>query len=234
LNPSFLAALSLGLLDPKPHPPSRCKAIIAPAHLPVWNPQQPLAQSLSALQGPVMNWVPGALAGAAAGLAGLAGAAFAGALTPFEGEVIPPLKPSFWAALSFGFAPKPQPPSRCKAMIAPAHLPVLKPQQPEAQSESALQGPVMNWVPDALASVVAGALLGAWALAGAAALTPLEGEVIPPVKPSFRAALSFGFAPKPQPPSRCKAMIAPAHLPVLKPQQPEAQSESDLQGPVMN
>jgi len=178
-----------------------------------------------------MNWVPGTLAGVFAGaLVGvLAGAALAGALTPFEGDVIPPLKPSFRAALSLGVAPKPQPPSRCRAMIAPAHLPVLKPQQPEAQSESDLQGPVMNWVPAALAFDVAGAA----ALAGAA-LTPLEGDVIPAVKPSFRAALSLGVAPKPQPPSRCKAMMAPAHLPVLKPQQPEAQSESDLQGPVMN
>jgi len=179
-----------------------------------------------------MNWVPGALAGVFAGalVGALAGAALAGTLTPFEGDVIPPLKPSFLAALSLGLLfPNPHPPSRCRAMIAPAHLPVLKPQQPEAQSESALHGPVMNWVPAALAFDLAGAA----ALAGAA-LTPLEGEVIPAVKPSLRAALSLGVAPKPQPPSRCKAMMAPAHLPVLKPQQPEAQSESDLQGPVMN
>ena len=52
------------------------------------------------------------------------------------------------AALSLGWAlPKPQPPSRVWAMMAPAHLPVLKSQQPEAQSASLSQGPVMNCVP---------------------------------------------------------------------------------------
>jgi hypothetical protein len=52
------------------------------------------------------------------------------------------------AALSLGEAsPKPHPPSRSSAMMAPPHLPVLKPQQPEAQSASDVQTPVMNWVP---------------------------------------------------------------------------------------
>ena len=32
-------------------------------------------------------------------------------------------------------------------MTAPAHLPELKPQQPDAQSASEAQTPVMNWVP---------------------------------------------------------------------------------------
>lgn len=43
--------------------------------------------------------------------------------------------------------PNPQPPSRSRAMTGPAHLPVLKPQQPDAQSASLVQGPVMNCVP---------------------------------------------------------------------------------------
>lgn len=52
------------------------------------------------------------------------------------------------AALSLGCAfPNPHPPSTSWATIAPAHLPVLKPQQPEAQSASLLQGPVINCVP---------------------------------------------------------------------------------------
>ena len=45
----------------------------------------------------------------------------------------------------------PQPPSRSRAMTGPAHLPVLKPQQPDAQSASLVQGPVMNCVPWAAA-----------------------------------------------------------------------------------
>jgi hypothetical protein len=52
------------------------------------------------------------------------------------------------AALSLGCAlPNPQPPSTSWAKTGPAHLPVLKPQQPEAQSASLVQGPVMNCVP---------------------------------------------------------------------------------------
>lgn len=47
--------------------------------------------------------------------------------------------------------PNPQPPSRSRAMTGPAHLPVLKPQQPDAQSASLVQGPVMNCVPWAAA-----------------------------------------------------------------------------------
>ena len=43
--------------------------------------------------------------------------------------------------------PKPQPPSRSWAGMMAAHLPVLKPQQVEAQSASLVQGPVMNCVP---------------------------------------------------------------------------------------
>lgn len=57
---------------------------------------------------------------------------------------------SLRAALSLGWgSPKPQPPSRSCATMAPAHLPDLKPQQPEAQSTSPEQGPVMNCVPGA-------------------------------------------------------------------------------------
>src|SRR2546429_3166 len=43
--------------------------------------------------------------------------------------------------------PNPQPPSRSWATMAPAHLPVWKPQQPEAQSASLVQGPVINCFP---------------------------------------------------------------------------------------
>lgn len=54
----------------------------------------------------------------------------------------------FCAAVLFGTpSPNPQPPSRSCAMTGPAHLPDLKPQQPDAQSESWAQGPVMNCVP---------------------------------------------------------------------------------------
>jgi hypothetical protein len=104
-------------------------------------------------------------------------------------------------------------------MMAPAHFPVRKPQHPDAQSLSLVQAPVMNWVP------------AAW---GVGARRTLR-LVMPPVKPRARPALSLGVPePKPQPPSRWRAMMAPAHLPVVKPQQPEAQAASLVQAPVMN
>jgi hypothetical protein len=111
---------------------------MAPAHFPVLKPQQPDAQSASPVQVPVMNWVP-------------APAAWGERRTLRDLLVIPPVKPMAWAALSLGVPPKPQPPSRWSAMMAPAHFPVLKPQQPEAQAESLVQGPVMNCVPWAVA-----------------------------------------------------------------------------------
>ena len=53
--------------------------------------------------------------------------------------------------MSLGWAsPWPQPPSRVWAMTGPAHRPLLKPQQPDAQSASLEQLPVMNWVPGGL------------------------------------------------------------------------------------
>ncbi|PIL32762.1 hypothetical protein GSI_04877 [Ganoderma sinense ZZ0214-1] len=179
--------------------------MIAPAHFPLLNPQQPDAQSASLLQGPVMNCVPGAVAGA-----GVVGA---------DAPVLGPAGASprsLRAALSLGCAsPNPHPPSRSCAIIAPAHFPLLKPQHPEAQSASLLHGPVMNWVPGAVDDA---GVVGAGA-------SPR----------SLRAALSLDLAsPKPHPPSRSCAMMAPAHLPDLKPQQPEAQSTSPAQGPVMN
>jgi hypothetical protein len=48
-------------------------------------------------------------------------------------------------------------------MTAPAHLPVVKAQQPEAQSPSEPHAPVMNWVPGALPEPPAGAAGGAGA-----------------------------------------------------------------------
>lgn len=56
--PRARAALLFGVASPKPQPPSRCWAITAPAQRPVLKPQQPLAQSASLVQAPVMNWVP--------------------------------------------------------------------------------------------------------------------------------------------------------------------------------
>ena len=218
---SLRAALSFGCASPNPHPPSRSCAMIAPAHFPLLNPQQPDAQSASLLQGPVMNCVPGAVAGA--GVVGGAGV---------EGADAPVLASprSLRAALSLGWAsPNPHPPSRSCAIIAPAHFPLLKPQQPDAQSASLLHGPVMNWVP--------GAVEGAGVVGADAPVFAVE-PVLGPAGASprsLRAALSFGWeSPKPHPPSRSCAIIAPAHLPDLKPQQPEAQSTSPAQGPVMN
>jgi hypothetical protein len=63
LKPSAIAAFALGDALPWPHPPSRCCATTGPAQRPVLNPQQAEAQSLSDLQGPVMNCVPAPRAG---------------------------------------------------------------------------------------------------------------------------------------------------------------------------
>ena len=130
--------MSLGWASPWPQPPSRVWAMTGPAHRPLLKPQQPDAQSASLEHGPVMNWVPGAIAGAA-DVGGGAAAAGADAAWPAR---------NFCAAMSLGCAsPKPQPPSRSCAMTGPAHLPERKPQQEDAQSASLWQGPVMNWVP---------------------------------------------------------------------------------------
>lgn len=59
---SALAASSFGCALPKPHPPSRSRATTGPAHLPLVKPQHAEAQSVSDLQGPVMNCVPWAAA----------------------------------------------------------------------------------------------------------------------------------------------------------------------------
>src|SRR2546423_784139 len=138
-------------------------------------------------------------------------------------------------------------------MTGPAHLPELKPQQPEAQSASLVQGPVMNCVPAPFvvpsllvdgwaATAVVVDLVDAWAatavevdLVDAWAATAVEVDMAVGWPSSERAAVSLGCAsPNPQPPSRSWAMTGPAHLPELKPQQPEAQSASLVQGPVMN
>jgi hypothetical protein len=69
--------------------------------------------------------------------------------SPFaDPEMQLPLKPSMVATLQFGAEPpKPQPPSPLVwATTGPAHLPVLKAQQPCWQSESWVQGSkTVNW-----------------------------------------------------------------------------------------
>ena len=55
-----LAASSFGTAFPNPQPPSLSCATIAPAHLPLLNPQHLLAQSASFLHTPVINCVPAA------------------------------------------------------------------------------------------------------------------------------------------------------------------------------
>jgi hypothetical protein len=122
----------------------------------------------------------------------------------------------FWAALLLGVAlPKPQPPSRSWAMTAPAHLPDLKPQQPEEHSESLAHSWVMNLVPAAAAGAAgaAGAAAGEAAAAGAgdAAAAPPKPQPLPPGPVATRRA---------------------AHLPTE--QQPDAHSPSLAQSPVMN
>jgi hypothetical protein len=55
---------------------------------------------------------------------------------------------SFFAVVLLGVAlPNPHPSSRSWATMAPAQLPDLKPQHPEAQSLSLVQAPVMNCFP---------------------------------------------------------------------------------------
>jgi hypothetical protein len=96
----------------------------------------------------------------------------------------------------------------------------------------------MNCVPALVLAVVVvvAELAGAWGAAAAAvAVVVVVAELAGAWKPSATAALSLGSAlPKPQPPSISWAITGPAHLPVLKPQQPSAQSASLVHGPVMN
>jgi hypothetical protein len=118
-------------------------------------------------------------------------------------------------------------------MTGPAHLPLLKPQQPEAQSASLLQGPVMNWaplpepvleLPDEEAAALALGSAAAGRAAAGLALGSLQEPLLPvlvpalddvpvgaaPVKPRATAALSLGDeSPNPQPPSRSWATIGP-------------------------
>jgi hypothetical protein len=127
----------------------------------------------------------------------------------------------------------------------------LNPQQPDAQSASDSQGPVMNWepvpvdvevlplplpvLPLPLLSLVLVLLFELLVSELDPDELPVELELIPPVNPIALAASSFGVPdPNPQPPSRDNAMMAPAHLPVLNAQQPDAQSASLVHWPVMN
>jgi len=138
--------------------------------------------------------------------------------------------------MSFGCAsPKPHPPSRVCAITGPAHLPLLKPQHADAQSESLVQGPVMNCAPLPLPEPEPEVEEEEEAEALVSAVPALDVPLLvePPVKAT--AALSLGvLSPKPQPPSRSWATTAPAHFPLLKPQQPDAQSASLVHAPVMN
>lgn len=206
VNPSATAAVSFGTASPNPHPPSLSCATIAPAHFPLLNPQHPDAQSASLPQTPVINCVPGAfplplvlvlpLAALAAVLvAGTAATTAAAALLP---PPTCPVNPSATAAVSFGSAsPCPQPPSRSCATIAPAHFPELKPQQPDAQSASFAQTPVMNCVPAAAETeeVAAG---GEATVARVVGVGGAAAAVVPPptwpVNPRATAAMSFGCA----------------------------------------
>ena len=147
------------------------------------------------------------------------------------------------AAFALGWGlPNPHPPSRSWATTGPAHKPVLKPQQAEAQSASLLQGPVINCLPAPFPAPFPAPLLGvgvtAWAVTTGVCVETTEAWVTMVVgcwPRKERAALLLGCGlPNPHPPSRSWAMTGPAHLPVLKPQQPEAQSASLVQGPVMN
>jgi hypothetical protein len=142
------AAIEFGWASPNPHPPSRSWATTGPAHFPELNPQQLEAQSASLVQTPVINCVPGAAGADTGAVAGVA-----------TGAVAAPPR-SLSAAMEFGAAaPKPHPPSRSWAIMGPAHLPELKPQQLEAQSASLVQTPVMNWVP-AVGALVSAAGVG--------------------------------------------------------------------------
>ena len=126
--------------------------------------------------------------------------------------------------------------------MAPAHFPELKPQQPEAQSESLEHVPVINCVPAPFELVPDDDDDEEDELLVSPLDVPLEESLLlevpmapTPVKPRATAASSLGEeSPNPQPPSRSWAITAPAHLPELKPQHPEAQSASLAQAPVMN
>lgn len=133
---SACAALSLGAASPNPQPPSLSCATTGPAHFPDVNPQHPAAQSASDVHGPVMNCLPAPLPAplplplplpAGAGAAVCAGGAAGGVASAFAlpgalgtGAGAAPRRA--WAALSLGWAsPKPQPPSRSRATMGPAH-----------------------------------------------------------------------------------------------------------------
>jgi hypothetical protein len=169
--------------NPQPLPPEPV-ATRSAAHLPT--EQQPLAQSPSPPQSPVMNCVPGGLPEPidAAGEALATGAA-AAAFTPGAASAFGPA--IFCAALLFGDAsPKPHPPSRSCAMTAPAHLPDLKPQHPDTQSASLLHAPVMNCEPGAIAGDVgadAGAAPVVGAEAGAGAASAATAPAVSPLTP---------------------------------------------------
>jgi len=141
-------------------------------------------------------------------------------------------------------ATNPQPPFAAATATA-EHRPEA--QQVLAQSASLSQTPVINCNPfpfpkfsspaassspdEVVAAVVAVVETAGEVTEAGAPGTPEAAIVLP----SARAALLFGVAsPWPQPPSRVWAMTGPAQRPLLTPQQAEAQSESDVQAPVMN
>lgn len=146
--------------------------------------------------------------------------------------LLPSLRPcNAFAALSFGCAsPNPHPPSLSCATTGPAQVPLLNPQQADAQSASDVHAPVMNCVPAAAAGAAAPVLLSAGGAAGAGAAA--SALAFPPAP--FRALL-FGCAlPKPQPSPRSLATNGAAHFPDVKPQHAEAHSASEAHSPVMN
>jgi hypothetical protein len=252
--PSRVCAMMAPAQSPDLNPQQPEAQSASLAHAPVMNclaaalPMR-LGFAAAAARAPV-----GGVAGAAVGAAGVADVTATAAFTA-AAVGAGPVKPRATAALSFGVAlPNPQPPSRCCATTAPAQSPVLKPQHPEAQSASLAHAPVMNCLAAALpirlgfAPAAARAPVGGDTAATAAAAATATGEVAAPLfttvdaatapvglKPSAIAAFALGEAlPWPHPPSRCCATTGPAQRPVLNPQQAEAQSLSELQGPVMN
>ena len=89
--------------------------------------------------------------------------------------------------------------------------------------------PTLPFVPAAAAVVAAG---GGAATVAAPVATAIAADW---EEKNASAAILFGVAlPWPQPPSRVWAITGPAHKPLLKPQQEDAQSASELHGPVMN
>jgi len=167
--------------------------------------QQAEAHSEVAAQLPVMNCVPGGLpeetnveAGAGEVPATEAAAELA------TGAAAPPLKL--------------QPSPSCSATSRAAQRPLTASQQPEAQSLSPPQGPVMNWVP---------------VDAGAEDVAVPETATATGTAEEATGAVAAPPSPVQLSPSSCATSFA-AQRPLTGSQQVDSQSVSDAQLPVMN